>query len=66
MLQLLYDAIHSEYGVVVETPDPVELRTRLYPLRKDRPELACLSLVISPTNPTGELWIVKRPTDGKE
>ena len=63
MLELLYEALHSEYGVVVETNSPERLRQKLYPLRKEHEELSCLSFVISPINPESDLWILKRPTN---
>lgn len=63
MLELLYAALNSEYGVVVETNDPQRLRTKLYGLRKEDPDLHCLSMTISPTSPANELWIMKRKVD---
>ena len=63
MLELLYEALHSEYGVIVQTNDPERLRQKLYPLRKEHEELLCLSFVISPTNPQSDLWILKRPSN---
>lgn len=60
MLELLYAAFHSQYGIIVETDDPEKLRQKLYPLRKENKELVCLSFVISPFNPTRDLWIVKQ------
>ena len=59
MIELLYAALNSEFGVSIETSDPVRLRSKLYPLRKQDPDLAGLSFTISPTNPSSELWIVK-------
>lgn len=59
MIELLYAALNSEFGVSIETSDPVRLRAKLYTLRKQDPALQCLSLTISPTAPASELWIVK-------
>lgn len=59
LIELLYAAMNSEFGVAVSTSDPVQLRAKLYPLRKTDPDLACLSFTISPTNPTSELWIIR-------
>jgi hypothetical protein len=59
LIELLYAALNSEHGVVVATDDAVRLRSKLYPLRKSDPDLACLSFTLSPTNPSGELWILK-------
>lgn len=68
LLEHLYAALHSEHGVVVETDDVERLRHKLYPLRKQHAELSVLSFVVSPENPTTELWIVKarRPSDVQE
>lgn len=63
LLQLLYDAVNSPLGVVVETDDPERLRQKLYPLRKSDPLFESLAFVISPLN-SGDLWIVKKgPAD---
>lgn len=59
-LELLYRALNSKYGTVVTTNDPERLRQQLYPLRKKDAALECLSFVISPFNPTSQLWIVKQ------
>ena len=50
--------------MVVNTNDPELLRQKLYPLRKEDSAFARLSFVISPINPTGQLWIVKAKPDG--
>lgn len=60
LLELLYDALRSEVGVVVRTNNVERLRAKLYPLRKQDPDLAALSFVVSPVDPEGELWIVKK------
>lgn len=60
LLELLYDAARAEFGLVVRTNDPERLRMKLYPLRKRDPELQILSLRISPTSPSSELWIMKK------
>ncbi len=63
LLQLLYDALHAEKGVVVTTNDPERLRHKLYPLRKTSSEFEPLAFLISPLNPS-DLWIVKKgPSD---
>jgi hypothetical protein len=52
-------------GVVIATNDPHRDRMKLYALRvelKD-PDLDCISVEQSPTNPGGELWLVKRNPD---
>ena len=60
LLELLYDAYRSELGTKVQTTDPERLRQKLYAERKKDPDLSCLSFRISPTNPSGELLIIKK------
>jgi hypothetical protein len=63
--QLWYEALASPMGVVIATNDPHRDRMKLYALRvelKD-PDLDCISVEQSPTNPGGELWLVKRNPD---
>ncbi len=63
LLELLYEALRAEIGVSVATEDVGKLRQKLYALRREDPSLRCLSLVPSPVNPNGELWILKKGTD---
>lgn len=65
LLQLLYDAVHSPLGVVVETPDPEFLRQKLYPLRKRDQLFDPLSFLISPLNGQ-DLWILKKGQTSEE
>lgn len=58
LLELLYTALHEEFGIVVETDDAERLRQRLYPLRKEDESLSVLSFVISPTS-ANQLWIIR-------
>lgn len=60
LLNILFDALASPYGLIVQSNAPLKLRERLYPLRKSDPELADLSFVLSPSNPETELWILRR------
>lgn len=62
MLEYLYEALASEAGKVIVTSDVEKLRQNLYKARREAldPELDQLALIPSPTNPTGELWIVKK------
>lgn len=55
--EILYDAMREPVGIVVATNDASFLRQKLYALRKDDPDLAALSFVISPTNGL-DLWIL--------
>lgn len=59
-----YTALGSPHGIILncEGSDPEKVRQKLYALRKtcgDK-DLDILSVVISPTNPTKELWIVRK------
>lgn len=60
-LGYLYDALAKPLGLKVLTDDPERLRQRLYALRKENaPTFDDLSFIISPTNPSDQLWIVKK------
>ena len=59
-LELLYAAVHSERGVVIETDNAEFLRQKLYRLRSEDPAFADLSFIISPINGI-DLWIIKVP-----
>lgn len=59
IIHYLYQALNSQYGIVLSTTDPEKLRARLYVARKQDPELACISINISRTNPESEIWLVK-------
>jgi hypothetical protein len=64
---MLFSALREEYGIRVATSDPGLLRQQLYKARReDLPSFAGLSFVISPTNPGGELWIIKREVNDAE
>lgn len=60
MIDLLYNALRTEYGIIVPTNSPERLRAKLYELRRRDPALSILTFKPSPTNPGGELWIIKR------
>jgi len=64
VIALLYNALHSPFGVVFQTDDIERAKARFYSTRAKLgdPKLDCLSLVTSPTDST-QLWIVKK---GKE
>lgn len=60
LLQLLYQALRSEHGIVVSSNDPAALRQKLYAVRKQDEELSVLTFQISATSPESELHIVRR------
>lgn len=66
LIPLLYEAKASDYGLIVQTEDPERLRQRMYALRREHPDLTCISFVISPLNPGSELWLVKNGEDDGE
>lgn len=59
LTELLYDALRTPLGIVIQTEDPDRLRQRLYPIRKGHEDFAQLSFVISPINGL-DLWIVNK------
>ena len=64
LTELLYEALRSPRGTVIETEDPERLRQKLYAIRRESEDFAQLSFVISPINGL-DLWIVnKGKTDG--
>lgn len=67
LLEILYEALHSELGVVVECFDtpPETVRARLYALRKGNEELQALSFAPSPTN-SSQLFILKKDISNDE
>ena len=61
LLELLFAAVKSDFGVVIETNNPRVLRQRLYPLRtEDLDTFGDLAFHLSPTDPQTQLWIVKK------
>lgn len=60
MRDILYEALASEFGLIIECDQPLSLRGKLYAERRADPALSVLSFVLSPDNPDSELWIVKR------
>jgi hypothetical protein len=59
LTELLYDALRTPYGTVIQTEDAERLRQRLYGIRKESEDFASLSFVISPINGM-DLWIVNK------
>lgn len=60
LIDLLYRALNSEFGIVVNTSNPELLRQKLYAERKKDPELSRISFTISRTHPESQLWLVKK------
>lgn len=61
LAEILYDALRSPFGLVVETDDAERLRQRLYVIRKESEDFAPLSFLISPLNGV-DLWLLKKGT----
>lgn len=59
LTELLYAALNSPRGTVIQTEDAERLRQRLYAVRKESEDFAQLSFVISPINGL-DLWIVNK------
>lgn len=63
MSQMLYRAMDSVVGIIVETDNVAVLQQRLSQLQPKLGEaVACLNIRRSPDNPQGELWILKGGT----
>lgn len=60
--KIWYEALASESGVVLKTDDPLGAKMRLYEVRKELndPDLDQISVIQSPVDPGGEIWLVKR------
>jgi hypothetical protein len=65
LTEILYDALRTPHGVVVETNDPSRLRQKLYAIRREDPDLSPLAFVISPLNGS-DLWILNKGTSNAE
>ncbi len=68
LLEYLYTALRSEYGVWVESADASKLRTKLYKViaQENEPDFKLLTFALSPINPQRVLWIVKKVPDDDE
>lgn len=60
LINYLYQALNSKFGVILETSDPERLRQKLYAERKKDPDLSCISINISRTQPESQIWLIKR------
>lgn len=59
LIDLLYDAMSKDIGIIVASEEPLVLRQKLYALRRQDALFEPMSFVLSPTNPAGELWLLK-------
>lgn len=60
-LEILYEALHSPIGIVVQTNNPSLAKAHLYKTRSESgdPALDCLQFRTSPFEPNSDIWIVK-------
>lgn len=60
-LQLWYEALASDLGIVISTNNPEALRQVLYKARRESgdPALEGMSVRISPLLPDQEVWILR-------
>lgn len=66
ILELMFKALESERGIIVETTSLSYAHSLFYELRSEQPEdFSCLSLTAPPaSNKHNQLWIVRKQ-DGK-
>lgn len=65
-LEIWYEALASEYGVVVAVSPNAELaKQQLYRIRAEckDPDLNQISICSSPTSPQNEIWLVRKTKD---
>lgn len=60
-LEFWYDAMGSQFGIVLVVDDPKRAIQALYRARANSQDdsLAALSIRMSPTEPDSQIWIVK-------
>lgn len=66
LIELLYRALEAPLGIVVRTSDPERTRARFYAARKHSPAFEAVSIKPSHTNPSEELWLVRKNPDLEE
>lgn len=68
LVELLYEAIASPFGILVSCEDAERLRAKLYPLRKAEAAFESLHFSLSPDQPKTHLFIIKKgdPLDAAE
>lgn len=59
-LELLYEALNSEYGLIIDTANAEQFKQKLYQARKTDEALACLSFHVSPIDPATKIFIVRK------
>lgn len=59
LVDLLFEAVGSDHGLIVRCESATLLRTKLYPIRKREEVFTDLSFILSPDKPDTDLWIVK-------
>lgn len=67
ILELMFQALESEMGIIVETSSLSYAHSLFYELKKEQPEdFGCLSLTAPPADVKhNQLWIVRKP-NGKD
>lgn len=62
LVELLYRALEAKIGIVITTSDPHRCRTKLYQARAEacNPDFEQLSIRPSHSNPTSELWVLRK------
>lgn len=68
MLDLWYNALHSQFGIVIQTDNPSLVKQKLYRARSESGDLALgeISICASPLNPSTEIWLVKKKPDAAQ
>jgi len=61
LIDLLYQALNSPFGIAVRTSDVERLRQRLYAERKKDADLQCLALNVSPLDEDILMIVKKNP-----
>lgn len=68
LVEYLYRALSSRFGIVVHTSDPERTRQRLYQARTkaQTPAFKELSITPSRSSPNSEIWIVRKTLSPKD
>lgn len=64
--ELLYQALASPFGIVVQASPLERVRQVFYRARKEDPEFERIAILQSPLSPTDQLWLVKKVPDVQE